>query len=561
MRSLVHARWPAPAPIAASNRAGMMAAALSIAVAAHSARALAEPPAGGGPEHVLCTDPAGPVALGSAQWNGWGRGIENTRYQPEPAIRATDVAKLALRWAFGYPGSSMSGQPTIADGRVFVASGSGRVYALDARTGCTYWSFDAQAGVSTAISIAEFGAARVLAPKNAPRSKKSRRHQSNTNAHLEVQKPPSAAFFGDDKGAVYAVDAEKGTLLWKTQIDAHPLARIQASPTLYLDRLYVAVGSSEVEAASDPGYACCTFRGSLASLEIATGRIVWKTYLVADEPRPIAGGGPGAQQFGPAGVAIDAAPTIDAGRSLVYVTTGDSQQPSAQPTADAVVAVDLIDGKVRWAKQLLDADGDQSGFTASPILRSLAGAKQVILAGQKSGIVYALDPDRAGEILWQIKASHTASAIDWGAAADHHSLYVALSGVDAKPAGSAGSLAAIEIKSGAKRWEAAAPTPACTWGSGPACPHAQAQAVTVIPGAAFSGSMDGHLRAYSTIDGKVLWDYDTAKDFTTVNRVAASGGSLDHGGATIVNGVVYVNSGGGAAHPGNVLLAFSVDGK
>jgi polyvinyl alcohol dehydrogenase (cytochrome) len=556
MRPIAHARGLAPAPIAAWQVAALIAGAWSIALAAYPARALAEPAADGGTEHILCSQAAGPVALGSAQWNGWGRGVENTRYQPEPAIRATDVAKLALRWAFGYPGNSVSGQPTIVDGRVFVASASGRVYALDARTGCTYWSFDAQSGVSTAISIAEFGATRVLAPKKAARSKKSRRHQSNTNAHLEVQKPPSAALFGDDKGAVYAIDAEKGTLLWKTQVDAHPLARIQGSPTLYLDRFYVAVGSSEAKAALDPGYPCCTFRGSLAAIDITSGRIVWKTYLMADEPLPAAGA-TGAQQFGPAGAGIDAAPTIDAGRSLVYVTTGNSYHPSAQPTADAVVAVDLLDGKVRWAKQLLDADGDRSGFTSSPILRSLPSGAQLILAGQQSGIVYALDPDHGGEILWQTKASHAAGAIDWGAAADHRTLYVALSGLGA----AAGSLAAIDIKSGAKRWEATAPTPACSWGAAPACPHAQAQAVTVIPGAAFSGSMDGHLRAYSTIDGKVLWDYDTAKDFTTVNRVAASGGSLDHGGPTIVNGVVYVNSGGGGAHPGNVLLAFSVDGK
>jgi polyvinyl alcohol dehydrogenase (cytochrome) len=558
MRPIAHARGLAPAAIAAWHVAALIAGASSVALAAYPARAFAESAADAGTEHILCSQAAGPVALGSAQWNGWGRGVENTRYQPEPAIRATDVAKLALRWAFGYPGNSVSGQPTIVDGRVFVASASGRVYALDARTGCTYWSFDTQSGVSTAISIAEFGATRVLAPKKAARPKKSGRHQkSTTNAHLEVQKPPSAALFGDDKGAVYAIDAEKGTLLWKTQVDAHPLARIQGSPTLYLDRLYVAVGSSEAKAALDPGYPCCTFRGSLAAIDITSGRIVWKTYLMADEPLPAAAGATGAQQFGPAGAGIDAAPTIDAGRSLVYVTTGNSFHPTAHPTADAVVAVDLLDGKVRWAKQLLDADGDRSGFTSSPILRSLASGEQIILAGQQSGIVYALDPNRAGEILWQTKASHAAGAIDWGAAADHHSLYVALSG----PGATAGSLAAIDIKSGAKRWETTALTPACSWGAAAACPHAQAQAVTVIPGAAFSGSMDGHLRAYSTIDGKVLWDYDTAKDFTTVNRVPAGGGSLDHGGPTIVNGVVYVNSGGGDAHPGNVLLAFSVDGK
>jgi polyvinyl alcohol dehydrogenase (cytochrome) len=558
MALFADARGIATAAIAAWRAAALIVGTASVALAFCPSLALADAPADSGSEHILCSEAAGPVALGSAQWNGWGRGVENTRYQPEPAIRATDVAKLALKWAFGYAGNSVSGQPTIVDGRVFVASASGRVYALDARTGCTFWSLDAQSGVPTAISIADFGTTRVLGQKKAPRSKNTRRHKSNTNAHLEVQKPPSAALFGDDKGAVYAVDAEKGTLLWKTQVDTHPLARIVGTPTLYLDRLYVAVGSGEAKAASDPGHSCCTFRGSLAAIDIASGRIVWKTYLLPDEPLPVAAG-PGAtgvQQFGPAGAGIDAAPTIDAGRGLVYVTTGDSYHPSAQPTADAVVAVDLLDGKVRWAKQLVDADGGISGFTSSPILRSLPSGAEVILAGQQSGIVYALDPNRAGEILWQTKASHAAGAIDWGPAADHHSLYVAISGLGA----AGGSLAAIDIKTGAKRWEAAAPAPACSWGAAAACPHAQAQAVTVVPGAAFSGSMDGHLRAYSTIDGKVLWDYDTAKDFTTVNRVPAGGGSLDHGGPTIVNGVVYINS-GGDAHPGNVLLAFSVDGK
>src|SRR5271154_5342914 len=100
----------------------------------------------------VCPTPAGPVALGSVQWNGWGRGLDNSRYQPEPAIRASDVPKLALKWAFGYAGSAVAGQPTIVDGRVFVASATGRVYSLDAKTGCTYWIYDAPAGVRTAIS-------------------------------------------------------------------------------------------------------------------------------------------------------------------------------------------------------------------------------------------------------------------------------------------------------------------------------------------------------------------------------------------------------------------------
>src|SRR6202140_4003445 len=182
---------------------------------------------GGGAANVAaadnaCPSPAGAVALGSAQWNGWGRGLDNTRYQPEPAIRASDVTKLALKWAYGYPSGTEFGQPTVVDERVFVTSSTGRIYSLDAKTGCTYWTFDAAAGSRTAVTVGELARTRVAA---LPRKLK------RTLAHLDVIKAPSAAFFGDDTGTVYALDAQKGTLLWKTQVDTHPLARIVGAPT------------------------------------------------------------------------------------------------------------------------------------------------------------------------------------------------------------------------------------------------------------------------------------------------------------------------------------------
>jgi polyvinyl alcohol dehydrogenase (cytochrome) len=515
--------------------------------------------AAGAPIH--CAEPPAPVALGSAQWNGWGRGIENTRYQPEPAIRATDVSRLALKWAFGYPGAStVSGQPTIVDGRVFAAS-AGQVYALDAKSGCTYWRYDSDAHAFSAIAIAELGALRPVA-----KPKKARR--GRIDAHLDVLKPPSAAFVGDDKGAVSALDAERGTLLWKTQIETDPTARIFGAPSVYQNRLYVAVGSSVSLTARNAGDACCTFRGSVAALDIATGRVAWKTYLSTEEPRPTTGPG-GVQRFGPAGFSVAAAPTIDVARNLLYVATGDSFNPALQPPADGVVALDLSSGQVRWSKQLspTGAEGAQVGpareFTASPILRPLTGDRQVLLVGQRSGVVYGLDPERSGEVLWQLSGAEnkTSGGIESGMGADHHSVYVAVSGLSAEPANPSGSLVAIDMKTGVRRWQIAAPAVACSWSNVSTCSHGQAQAVTVIPGAVFSGSMDGHLRAYSTIDGKILWDYDTAKDFATVNRVKAGGGSLDQGGATIVNGVVFVNSGSERGSPGNVLLAFSVDGK
>ncbi|MGO9947466.1 MAG: PQQ-binding-like beta-propeller repeat protein [Steroidobacteraceae bacterium] len=510
------------------------------------------------PEKNPCSARAEPVATGSAQWNGWGRDLDNTRYQPEPAIRATDVTKLALKWAFGYQSGTEFGQPTVVDGRVFVSSSAGRIYSLDAITGCTYWTFDASAGSRTAIFIGELGLSkRAVLPKKLKR----------TLAHLDVIKAPSAAFFGDDSGAVYALDAQKGTLLWKSQVDMHPLARIMGAPTLYNDRLYVATASTEDKMAGNPGYGCCTFRGSVAALDIGSGRIIWKSYTVLEEPQPTRKNSAGVQEFGPAGAAIVSSPTIDPKRNVVYVATGGSATGLEQSLTNAVAAFDLSDGKLRWVKQL-DVRGEaaSSGFLSSPILRTLNTGNQIILAGQMSGVVYGLDPDHGGEILWQTRIGAAGAAagsgavpgadagggIAWGGSADHRNFYAALSGLASQPVNASGSLTALDIKTGVVRWSASAPQPACAWGGD--CWHAQAQAVSVMPGVAFSGSMDGHLRAYSTIDGKILWDFDTAKAFQTKNGVRASGGALDHGGATVVNGSVYVNS-------GNALLAFSVDAK
>ncbi|MGB6306774.1 MAG: PQQ-binding-like beta-propeller repeat protein, partial [Steroidobacteraceae bacterium] len=414
-----------------------------------------------------CPTAAGAVALGSVQWNGWGRSLDNTRYQPEPAIRASDVPKLALKWAFGYANGTEFGQPTVVDDRVFVTSSTGRVYSLDAKTGCTYWTYDAAAGSRTAVTIGELARAKVAA---LPRRLK------RTLAHLDVIKAPSAAFFGDDTGAVYALDAQKGTLLWKTQVDTHPSARILGAPALYNDRLYVAVSSTEDAAAANPGYGCCTFRGSVASLDMATGKVEWKSYTVLEEPQPTRKNGMGIQEFGPSGAAVSSAPTIDTKRNVLYVATGSSPTGMEQSLTDAVVAFDLADGKLRWVKQLPrpDAVMGAAGFLSSPVLRTLATGNQLLLAGQKSGVVYGLDPDHGGEILWQTKigapaaapattgpgapsagtaaagaaspgVAGTAGGIAWGLAADHRNLYVALSGVLAQPANASGSLTALDI--------------------------------------------------------------------------------------------------------------------
>jgi polyvinyl alcohol dehydrogenase (cytochrome) len=210
---------------------------LAAILAARAQNAPSTPPTSAPPPAPItanpCPEPADGVSVGTAQWNGWGRDPDNSRYQPEPALRASDASKLRLKWAYGFNGAGDNGQPSIVDGRVFTANSAGRVYALDARTGCTYWSYEAVAGIRGALIVGELAAPRTLFGLKKLKLKK--------NAHIEVEKPPSAVFFGDEAGAVYALDARSGRLLWRTQADPHPQARITGSPALYRNRLYVPV--------------------------------------------------------------------------------------------------------------------------------------------------------------------------------------------------------------------------------------------------------------------------------------------------------------------------------
>ena len=291
-------------------------------------------------------------------------------------------------------------------------------------------------------------------------------------------------------------------------------------------------------------------------------------------------------------------PTIDAKTGLLYVATGDNYSEPDSSMSDAIIAMDLKSGAIAWQRQMTkgdvwnlacgvglksigvvemncpNQDAPDADFGSSPILVTIPGGRRALIAGQKSGNVYALDPDKKGETIWETKLGRggRAGGIQWGPASDGQKYYAAISDVqfqfapDAK-AGMAvkidpkigGGLFALNLKDGEKVWYA---KPGVCGDRSP-CSPAQSAAITAMPGVVFSGSVDGHFRAYSSKDGKVIWDFDTFREFTTVNKVAGRGGSIDGPGATIVDGVVYVNSGyafvGGQA--GNVLLAFSVDGK
>ncbi|MDB5395784.1 MAG: hypothetical protein JWM91_3290 [Rhodospirillales bacterium] len=496
-----------------------------------------------------CKDRKGAIRLDGTQWNGWGRDLEDSRYQPQPGLNVHDVPRLDVKWAFAYPGGAY-GQPVVVGDRVYITSKNGQIFSLDAQSGCTYWTYDAGVAVRTAITI---GVISYSTPRK------------------------FAAYFGDENGSVHALDATTGRPLWSTQVDDHPTARILGSPKLYDRRLYVPVSSLEEVAAANPQYRCCTFRGSVVSINAMTGRLIWKTHTIQREPKPFKTNSAGTQMYGPAGAAVWSSPTIDAKRKLVYVGTGDSYTAVPTDASDAIVAFDLETGKRKWVSQVRPDDawvfgctangrgncpeplGPDFDFGSSPILAPQPGGRQIILAAAKSGVVYAFDPDRRGTILWQAKLGEgSGSAVIWGPAADGENLYVAT----ANPESESG-LTALRITTGEQVWHTVAAPPSCDWGAAN-CYQAQPAALTVIPGAVFSGALDGHLRAYSTETGKIIWNFDTAKSYDAVNGGLARGGSLDGGAQTIANGVLYVTSGSHTAnspHPGNALLALTVDGE
>jgi polyvinyl alcohol dehydrogenase (cytochrome) len=490
-------------------------------------------------------NPAGP------SWNGWSPDKQNTRVAAGATINAANTPRLKVKWAFAYQGGRY-GQPTVVGNRVFVTSSSGQVYALDKQTGCVAWAYKARGAVRVTVSVGKN-------PKAAS---------------------GWAAYFGDMGRNEVAVDANTGKELWVVNIDPGPRGILTGAPALWGDTLYVPLSSFEEGVAGVAAYECCKQRGAVAAVDIATGKIKWKSYSIPTTPAPFKKNAAGTQMYGPAGAAIWSSPTIDPKRGVLYVATGDSYTDVDEDYSDAVEAMDLKTGKIRWAHQMTDKDnflvgcppqrpgpncptpnGPDFDFGSSPILKHLKGGKDILLAGQKSGGVYGLNPDD-GSFIWKLRIGKGSAlgGVEWGMAADNDNLYVGVADRGMP------TLSALRLADGALIWRHRAPEPPkCSFQG--RCGNGYSGPPTVANNVVFGVNQDGHIRAFEARTGKLIWDYDTAgAHYDTVNGVKNQrGGNLDATGITFAGGMGFVmagfNGASGSSGPDNVLLAFSVDGK
>ena len=511
------------------------------------------------PEPIMaCTQPMAPLAReDKSAMKGWGGDARNQRHASANSTGFTrdNVSQLVLKWVFAYPGALRArSQPLVHDGVVFVGSQSGDIYALDLDTGCAHWTYSAGAEVRSSLSL----------------------------GHVPGRLNP-VLYMGDFSATAHAVDALDGSLIWRTAVGDHADATITGSPKLHEGKLYVPISSSEWATAADPGYACCTFQGGVVAVDAASGEVQWRNHVIdapaveTGEQNPF-----GAPRKGPAGAPVWNSPTIDADRGVLYVGTGEGYTSPAADTSDAVVAFSLETGERQWTKQLLggdawnmacfigeaancpEEDGPDLDIGASTILWS-DGDRDYLLVGQKSGDVYALDPDEDGAVLWHNKVGRGGflGGVHWGMSADTESLFVPIADttITGRFTGEVSpGIHALDPTSGDRKWYT--PSVADCEGKSPVpvCDQGMSAAITSTDDLVFAGSLDGNLNVYDSASGEVIWSFDTFGDFASVSGDMALGGSIESDGPVLYEGHVLVNSGYqfGARMPGNALMVFSI---
>jgi polyvinyl alcohol dehydrogenase (cytochrome) len=510
-----------------------------------------------------------PAMLNGTQ--NWGIGAHNARHVPHAAITVKNVGQLQLLWSLALPAvTAMRSQPVVAGDTVFLGGQDGRLLALDRTTGCVRWVFVTDIPIRNALSL--------------------ERTPDGINT----------LFFADEFGTVYAVDAVHGSLRWKVSVKTHPASLVSGGFAYHQGMLFVPMSSYEVAVAGLPTHECCRAHGGVVALDAVSGKSLWSYATTRDAGKTFVNKD-GVQMWGPSGAVVWNRPTVDARRGLLYFGTGQNASSPATETSDAVIALDLKTGEQRWVFQALPNDawnsacllggascpkenGPDFDFGASVILVERARG-DLILAGQKSGEVFALDPDKQGAVVWRrrLSAGTTNGGIHHGMASDGTRLIVPIAdpernipGYVPKPA-----VHALSVDDGAILWSypisrgcdfdpadapaiglaqmrkgdtGKSPWPACSYYYGESAPP------TLANGLVYAGALDGKLRIFDERSGQLLNTLDTSHAYAASNGVDGHGGAIDVAGPVIDGDQLFVLSGYGVFGqlPGNMLLVYGL---
>jgi polyvinyl alcohol dehydrogenase (cytochrome) len=488
----------------------------------------------------------------------FGLGLHNLRRQSsaQAGLKTADFAQLELAWAVAFPQTpSMRSQPVVAGNTIFIAAAdAGRVYALDSQSGCVKWQFESPYPLRSSLSYGE------------------------------IEKSNPVIALGDSVAAVLLIDAISGKQLWRTDIRQHETNRITGAPIIYKNRIFAPLSSVEINYAALDTYECCKAQGAVVALDLQTGKQLWVGHTMPPATKQKLNR-VGAQLWGPSGAPIWSTPAIDEKRNVLYVGTGENNSLPATETSDAIVAFDLDTGERKWAFQATKKDiwsyacrngancdfGDQAviadhDFGGSVMIVKRKDGRDLLVAGQKSGTVWALDPDRNGALVWsqKIGVGGGNGGVHWGTATDGTRVFAPMN--DRAPSPelplSGPGLHALDIESGKTLWSRKAEGDcsgdrkqrysACDTRVG------FSSAPLVVDGAVVQGSQDGILRVFDATSGATLWTFDTMRKFDTVNHVEGNGGAIDSSPYVAANGTLFVVSGYArfGEAPGNVLLAF-----
>lgn len=453
---------------------------------------------------------------------------------------------------------------------------------MNRQTGCTYWTY----------SIKEASAGLMIG-KNIVRS-------SSIYLINDDSEKPALIVAGDSLGIVYVVNAETGEEIWQSFLGTNSKYHWITGGFQYHDgKLFVPFSSKEVITTAISLEKCCDTHGLLQAVDPYNGKILW-TYHTTNKARFRFN----TRLRGPNGVGLWGVPAIDAERNTLYIGTGQNYTPPLTKTSDAIIALNMDDGSVRWIYQATDDDawnascelpaplnrscaepkGHDFDFGAPPVLVQQADGIDVVLAADKGGVVYSINADN-GKLNWSRKVGKGSAlgGVHWGMAVDNSNLYVAvadtfadktsalnidlaeiLAGGISPPIspveGGTPGIYALDIQTGQQIWYI---TPEHIH-EGESYISVFSAALSVTNDVLFAGALDGEMKAFNTVDGSELWHYDSNIEFVDVAGNAGKGGTIDSVGAIPVDDMLLLNSGydnfGGIdayqAGPGNGLFIF-----